>query len=126
MSATGHFHAQVFAGIEWGLLAESYRLPNKPTAQEETTMTTPLTAEQAAELERLRADARLYRAVERAAKELPAGWEIEINIMQGSAGVILSDEFGFDVEFPTNHERLDEEVDDALEAAIAAERKGAE
>ena len=59
----------------------------------------------------------LYAAVERAAAELPEGWEIRMGIELGSGIVELFDEDDCQVEFATNHERMDYTVIDALEAA---------
>lgn len=59
----------------------------------------------------------LYEAVERAAAELPEGWEIRMAIELGAGIVELFDEDDCQVEFATNHERLDYTVIDALEAA---------
>ena len=59
----------------------------------------------------------LYAAVERAAAELPEGWEIRIGLELGAGIVELFDEDDCEVKFATNHERLDFTVIDALEAA---------
>jgi hypothetical protein len=59
----------------------------------------------------------LYAAVERAAAELPEGWEIRMVIELGAGTVELFDSDDCEVEFATNHERLDYTVIDALEAA---------
>ncbi|WP_274644179.1 hypothetical protein [Pseudomonas serbica] len=61
----------------------------------------------------------LYAAVERAAGELPEGWEIQMGIERGAGTVNLFDPDDCEVEFATNHERLDYTVIDALEAAKA-------
>lgn len=63
----------------------------------------------------------LYAAVERAAAELPEGWEIRMAIELGAGIVELFDADDCQVEFATNHERLDYTVIDALEAAIKSQ-----
>jgi len=69
----------------------------------------------------------LYQAVNRAAGELPAGWQITLDIEFESGSVQLSDADGINVEFDTCNERLDRTVLDALEAAkvLDAQRGGA-
>ncbi|WP_138410756.1 hypothetical protein [Stutzerimonas nosocomialis] len=62
----------------------------------------------------------LYEAIQRAASELPDGWFIQLCVEQGGGGVELYDN-GVQVEdFPSDNERLDYTVIDALEAALAA------
>lgn len=79
------------------------------------------------QLEALQKVPPLYQAVNRAAGELPAGWQITLGIEFESGSVELSDADGVKVEFDTCNERLDRTVLDALEAAKAlhAQRGGA-
>jgi len=57
-------------------------------------------------------------AINRAAKDLPLDWHIEIHVEVGSGWVELYDNEYARVDFPTNREALDEEIDDAIEFAI--------
>lgn len=61
----------------------------------------------------------LHEAIQRAAGELPEGWEIQLCIERDGGGVELIGPDGTE-DFATNNERLDYTVIDALEAAIAA------
>lgn len=62
----------------------------------------------------------LHNAIQRAAAELPAGWEIRLSVEHEGGGVELLDEDGNQVDFPSNHERLVDTVNDAIAAALAA------
>lgn len=57
-------------------------------------------------------------SIERACKDLPDGWQIDIGMESGSAWVNLYNPDGDQVEFPTNRETIDEELNDAIEFAI--------
>ena len=72
-----------------------------------------------AEVERFRKQAALEVAVQRAAGELPDGWEICICIEKDGGGVELFDSEGDEVEYPANHERLAYDVNDAIDHALA-------
>lgn len=76
-----------------------------------------------AECENLRKDAERYvplnEAVQRAATELPEGWEIQLCVMRDSGWVDLIGPDGTE-DFDTDNERLDYTVIDALEFAIDA------
>lgn len=76
-----------------------------------------------AECEKLRKDAERYvplnEAVQRAATELPEGWEIQLCVMRDSGWVDLIGPDGTE-DFATDNERLDYTVIDALEFAIDA------
>ncbi|MDI1331266.1 hypothetical protein [Pseudomonas sp.] len=61
----------------------------------------------------------LYQQVQRAAGDLPDGWEILICIEKGSGSVDLVDPDGSVVEFATNDERLDYTVSDAIDHALS-------
>lgn len=61
----------------------------------------------------------LHEAIQRAAGELPEGWEIQLCIERHGGGVDLIGPDGAE-DFATNSERLDYTVIDALEAAMAA------
>lgn len=73
-----------------------------------------------AEVERLNEAPKLYEAVERACGSLPDGWKIEIHCEQGAGWVELYDDCGVLCDgFPTNNERLDYTVNDAVDAALS-------
>lgn len=73
-----------------------------------------------AEVERLNEAPKLYEAVERACGELPDGWKVEIHCEHGAGWVELYDDCGTHIDgFPTNNERLDYTVNDAIEAALS-------
>jgi hypothetical protein len=59
----------------------------------------------------------LYEAVTRACSELPDGWTIELRMERGAGWIELYDSEGNQVDFPSNHERLDYTLIDAIEAA---------
>ncbi|WP_298187769.1 hypothetical protein [uncultured Pseudomonas sp.] len=64
----------------------------------------------------------LYEAVERACGSLPDGWKIEIHCEQGAGWVELYDDCGVICDgFPTNNERLDYTVNDAIDAALSTD-----
>lgn len=52
-----------------------------------------------------------------ACEELPEGWRIEIELEKDAGNVLLIDEWGEEVEFSSNHERIDETLRDAVEFA---------
>lgn len=63
----------------------------------------------------------LYEAVERACGELPEGWSIQLCMENGAGWIELYDDCGVHCDdFPTNNERLDYTLNDAIDAAIAA------
>lgn len=69
----------------------------------------------------------LYEAVERACGELPDGWAITLQMENGAGWVELYDAEGNQVEdFPTNNERLDYTLNDAIDAALTQSPKGEE
>lgn len=82
-----------------------------------------------AEAEALRKDAEryvpLHDAIQRAAGELPEGWEIQLHIERHGGWVELIGPEGTE-DFATNNERLDYTVIDALERAMAAKGTGNE
>jgi len=61
----------------------------------------------------------LHEAIQRAAGELPEGWEIRVCVERHGGGVELIGPEGTE-DFDTNNERIDYTVIDALEAAMAA------
>ena len=66
----------------------------------------------------------LYEAAERACGELPDGWQISICMENGAGWVELYDDCGVLCDnFPTNNERLDYTVNDAIDAAMQSEAK---
>lgn len=65
----------------------------------------------------------LHDAIQRAAGELPNGWEIRLCVERDAGWVELYDPDGNDIEdFATNNERLDYTVIDALEHALQGEQ----
>lgn len=78
-----------------------------------------------AENEALRNDAKrrvpLYEEINRAAGELPSGWEIRLCIERDGGCVELFGPDGCEIVFPTNSERLDYTVCDAIDYAIEQE-----
>lgn len=56
--------------------------------------------------------------MEKAAKELPKGWYIEIHIEKESGYADLINPEGENVEYPSNMESLEEQVSDAFDYAI--------
>ena len=73
-------------------------------------------AEQLAAAER---DAELYRSCERACRDLPKGWEIQIGLEQDAGWVSLCNDEGDEVDFNADHERISQAVYSAIDAAIA-------
>lgn len=72
-------------------------------------------------------EVRLYEAVERACGELPDGWTIELHMELGAGWIELYDAEGIQVEdFPTNNERLDYTLNDAIDEALTQSPKGEE
>lgn len=67
-------------------------------------------------------DGQLYRHVQRACCDLPFGWEITINLEKNAGTVSLFNPDGDEEEFPSNREHLANELSDAIDAAIAAEK----
>lgn len=69
----------------------------------------------------------LYEAVERACGELPDGWAITLQMERGAGWIELYDAEGVEVaDFPTNNERLDYTLLDAVDAALSAHKTGGE
>lgn len=62
-------------------------------------------------------------AIEEACELLPDGWWIEIHLEHDGGGVELYDPEGERREFPTNYERMSDEIRDAIEYAAACENK---
>lgn len=75
-------------------------------------------AELKAENEALRKDAELHAQIQRAAGELPAGWEIRVCVEHESGYVELWDQDGCEVDFPNSCESLGLTVSDAIDAAM--------
>lgn len=67
-------------------------------------------------------DAALYCAVQRSCAELPEGWEIRIELERSAGTVILVNPDGEDVDYPSDHEYMASDINDAIDAAIAAEK----
>lgn len=59
------------------------------------------------------------KAIERAAKELPEGWAIEISVSKDGGSIDLINPEAEGVDFPTNHEHWSQEINDAIDAAMA-------
>lgn len=73
-----------------------------------------------AENESLRKDAELYRQIERAASDLPNGWEIRVCVEKDAGYAELYDPDGCEVDFPNSCETLALTVSDAIDAAISS------
>ena len=71
-----------------------------------------------AENESLRKDAELHAQIQRAAGELPIGWEIRVCVEHESGYVELWDKDGCEVDFPNSCESLGLTVSDAIDAAL--------
>lgn len=67
--------------------------------------------------EALREDAELYQQVQRAAGELPTGWEIRICVERDAGYAELWDADGCEVDFPNSCETLALTVSDAIDHA---------
>ncbi len=67
------------------------------------------------------ADAKLGAAIDNAARKLPGECVIQISIMADSATVTLEID-GNVVDYPSNHENLADEINDAVEHAIKSSR----
>lgn len=61
----------------------------------------------------------------RIARDMPAGWQLEISLGASEGSVELTDPEGEDIEFASSRECMLDEVNDALEEAIEIE-SGAE
>ncbi|MEQ9725219.1 hypothetical protein ABRP29_06215 [Pseudomonas sp. WHRI 8822A] len=71
--------------------------------------------------EQLEGTVPLYEAVERACGELPDGWSVLLNMERGSGCVELYDSNGVQIDdFPSDHERLDYTINDAIEHSLTA------
>lgn len=71
-------------------------------------------------------DVPLYAAINRACEELPDEWSIEVNAERDGAWVALLNAELEVVDFPTNNERLDYTVNDAIEFALLSTRQAEE
>ncbi|MNV90689.1 hypothetical protein D3C71_1850980 [compost metagenome] len=69
------------------------------------------------ENESLRADSELYRQIERAAKDLPNGWEIRVCVEKDAGYAELYDPDGCEIDFPNSCETLARTVSDAIDHA---------
>lgn len=65
--------------------------------------------------------AQIGAAIEGTTRMLPDGWHIAIEVEKGSAGVLLFNTYGESKDFPSNRERLSEEISDAVEFARKCE-----
>lgn len=68
------------------------------------------------ELER---KAKLYDQLQRGAELLPEGWMITVEVERDGGGVTLIDPQGNDLDYPSNRESMGDEVEDAIEEALA-------
>ncbi|MDN4147594.1 hypothetical protein QYE80_21550 [Pseudomonas tohonis] len=68
-------------------------------------------------------DVPLYEAIELACGGLPDGWTVEVGAERGGAWVTLYNAAMEEVDFPSDHERLDYTVNDAIEFAILSTRQ---
>ena len=77
--------------------------------------------EQCARADELEDEAAMRRNIEYAAQHLPAGWLIRVSVEFEGSSVELINPDGEDVDFPSNHESLAQEVRDAVDALINPE-----
>lgn len=80
-------------------------------------------AEASARIKELKKEAAVGRAINRAALELPEEYQIEIEVELHGGGVTLYAR-GEKLDFPTNHDGLANEINDATDAARAKEAQG--
>lgn len=71
------------------------------------------------EIKELRKDAELHQQIQRAAKDLPSGWEIRVCVEHESGYVELWDQDGCEVDFPNSCESLALTVSDAIDGAMS-------
>lgn len=71
-------------------------------------------------------DVPLYEAIELACGGLPDGWTVEVGAERGGAWVTLYNAAMEEVDFPSDHERLDYTVNDAIEFALLSTRQAEE
>ena len=69
-------------------------------------------------------DAALYCAVQRVCAELPEGWEIRIELERSAGTVSLVNPDGEYVDYPSDHEYMASDINDAIDAAIEREILG--
>jgi hypothetical protein len=62
---------------------------------------------------------KLYDQLQRGAELLPEGWMITVEIERDGGGVTLIDPQGNDLDYPSNRESMGDEVEDAIEEALA-------
>lgn len=72
-----------------------------------------------AEVAALRKDAELHQQIQRAANDLPSGWDIRVCVERESGYVELWDQDGCEVDFPNSCESLALTVSDAIDAAMS-------
>ena len=110
------FKACPESGCDWG----SFYLGWKARGEVEQAIIDGLRGEVAKLREALESKVPLYEAVQRACGSLPDGWKIEIHCEQGAGWVDLYDDCGVLCDgFPTDNERLDYTVNDAINAALS-------
>lgn len=61
---------------------------------------------------------RIGTAIESICERLPSSWEVQITLERHSGDIELIDDAGKCLDFPTNYESLEEQLDDALEFAL--------
>lgn len=64
-----------------------------------------------------------FEVTEQVARDLPEGYEIIIRIEKNAGVVILEDPFGDEIDFQSNRECMQDEVQDALECAIEHDKE---
>lgn len=64
---------------------------------------------------------KLGKAIESAAEKLPDGYTINIVVEHNGGNAVLYDDEGEECAFPSNHECLADEINDAVEFAIQDE-----
>ena len=70
-------------------------------------------------VDELECKARLYDQLQRGAELLPEGWMITVEVERDGGGVTLIDPQGNDLDYPSNRESMGDEVEDAIEEALA-------
>jgi hypothetical protein len=74
------------------------------------------------EVDALRKDAAVYKAIDRACTELPSTHQIEITISKGYGGVKLFDDCLDEVDFDDTDRNFDQQIHSAIDAAIKGEQ----
>lgn len=68
---------------------------------------------------------KLHFAAQRACRDLPEGWSIEVYLERGAGWVEMHDDYGGAVTVDCDDMTLDEQLNNAIDIAIAAQAKDA-